>query len=137
MEGSGFHFHDGGAHGPPHAVVPAPPPGQAAAPAPQLHLPYANGILYVYWSVDGFPELVNGWGGFVPASDAEFNHDAFGFPDARSVALLRARGVRTVILHPELAPNTPWAGAAEKSVAGLPLRREVRGGVVLFHLKPI
>jgi hypothetical protein len=111
--------------------------GQRDAPEPQLHLPYANGILYVYWSSDGFPELVNGWGGFLPASDVQFNHDSFGFPDARSVALLRQRGVRTVVLHPELLAGTPWAGAAQKPVTGLPLQREVRDGVVLFHLKPI
>ena len=38
------------------------------------------------------------------------------FPDAQSVAALRELGVRSVLLHPERADGTLWAGAAAKPI---------------------
>jgi len=142
LEGSGFQFRDGGLRAPRHPSVPPPPSGQLGATEPQLHLPYAysypfgDSDLYVYWSTDGFPKMANGWGGFLPKSDVALEQDSLGFPDGASVARLRARGIRTVVFHPDLAPGTEWAHVAKAPVRGLPLRREVRGDVVLFHLDP-
>jgi hypothetical protein len=142
LEGSGFQVREGGITAPSHPAVPSVPIGQLGQPGPQIHLPYADRYpfgdvyLYVYWSTDRFPETVNGWGGFVPTSDVQFDQISLDFPDSTSVQMLRSRGIRTVILHPDLAAGTPWANAAVRSVRGLPLMREYRGGVVIYHLKP-
>jgi hypothetical protein len=147
LEGSGFQFRDGGLQAPEHPHVPPVPPGQLGAPEPQLHLPYlyihrhdvgASSQLYTFWSTEGFPETVNGWGGFSPKQDQEL-YGGWGtnFPDRTSVARLRERGIRTVILHADRATQTEWEDAAARSVKGLPLRREVRGQLVLYYLKPL
>jgi hypothetical protein len=140
LEGSGFQLRDGGVRGPPHPAVPSAPSGQLGAPAPQLHLPLIlsreeTGDQYVFWSTDGFPEIVNGWGGFVPNWYFEVLDAAGGFPNLESATRLRSMGVRTVIVHSDFASGTPLQDSTERSVRGLPLRREVRGQVVLYHLK--
>jgi hypothetical protein len=56
------------------------------------------------------------------------------FPDSSSVARLRRLGVRTVVLHPNLARATPWQRTAKRSVRGLPLRRERRAQVVVYQI---
>jgi hypothetical protein len=136
IEGSGFDVGEHGAWpvaGPAHPEVPPAPRGQAGA-APQLHLPLtipAN-RRYVLWSTDGFPELVNGRGSFVPASFAELELRMRRFPHRGTANLLRALGVRTVVLHPDLAAGTAWQGAAARPVAGLGLARRRSGDLVLY-----
>ena len=78
---------------------------------------------------------MNGRASFQPSLTSEIAVDVAGFPDARSAARLRALGVRTVVFHPELAAGTSWAGADRKPLSGLPLTRERRGDVVVFHLR--
>jgi len=142
LEGSGYQVRDGGIRSELAPPVPAAPAGQRDAPAPQLHLPFAEAYpfgfaeFYVYWSTDGFPEIANGWAGFLPRSDVRFYRAAMGFPSARSLARLRGLGIRTVIVHPDLAAGTPLAKAASRPLEDLPLRRERTGDVVLFHLEP-
>jgi hypothetical protein len=46
-------------------------------------------------------------------------------------------GIRTVILHMDMAPGTESADAAIGPVQGLPQTREDRGDVLLDHLGPI
>jgi hypothetical protein len=122
----------------PRFPVPPPPPEMATAPEPQLHLPsdYGHDLIYTYWSTNGFPKMVNGIGSFEPADLYQTRALVTGFPDAVSVEYLRNLGVRTVFLHPGFAAGTPWADAARRPIAGLPLRREVRTNVVLYHLGP-
>ena len=117
--------------------VPFAPPGQRDARRPVLHLPPADPGLsrYVFWSTDGFPAMVNGSGSFYPRYIARVIARTERFPDEASVQWLRRLGVRTVILHPGLAAETPWARTARRSVASLPLEREVKGGVVLYRLR--
>jgi len=119
-----------------HLRVPPPPSAVRQAPPPHLHLPagFEQDLLYSYWTTAGFPATVNGAGGFDPDWYDRLRKVVRGFPDAASVAALRRLGVRTVILHPELAAGTEWAGAAARPVAGLPLVRERVGGAVLFRL---
>jgi hypothetical protein len=114
--------------------VPPVPPGQLGLPDPQLHLPLFEDPLYMLWSTDGFPRIVNGYSGFFPRSRSALLKATRGFPDERSVAFLRSLGVRMVVLHPSLARGTPWDDAATKSTSDLPLLRTHRDGVVLFVL---
>jgi hypothetical protein len=138
IEGSGFDIGRDGTPlaGPSHPAVPVAPAGQAGVPAPQLHLPptVAANRRYVLWSTDGFPQIVNGRGSFDPRSFTRLARRTQTFPDKASVAALRAMGVRTVVLHPDLARGTKWERSIDRSVRGLALRREVRGEVVVFHL---
>ena len=121
--------------GPPHARVPPAPPGQRDAPAPQQHLPIEPSR-YLLWSTDGFPAITDGVGAFEPRFTQRLRAEMRAFPNQESVSRLRALGVRTVIFHPDLAAGTSWEKVAARPVRGLPVRREAKGGVVLFHLAP-
>ena len=148
LEGSALHMSDGASGAltsPAHPTVPAPPRGLRHAEAPLIHLPAddvatpVDDLLtyrYMVWSTDGFPELVNGISGVTPRRTLELGELARGFPDGASVAALRAAGVRSVVLHPEQARDTAWAGAADKPVEGLGIGRRVVGRTVLFDLTP-
>jgi hypothetical protein len=132
VEGAGFSSEGG----PAHPTVPREPAGQRGLAAPQLHLPMSRvgNRRYQLWSTAGFPRMVNGRASFQPALATSIALDVAGFPDARSVARLRELGVRTVVLHPQLAPGTSWAGAAGTPIAGLGITRERRGDVIVFGL---
>jgi hypothetical protein len=137
VEGSGFDLRrpaDGFLAGPSHPAAPRAPAGLAGIVEPQLHLPLtvpAN-RRYVLWSSAGFPKLVNGRGSFVPTYFAELEHRMRTFPDRRTAGLVRALGVRSVVLHPDLAPGTAWQDAAERSSAGLGLVRKRRGELIVY-----
>jgi hypothetical protein len=120
-----------------HPRVPAPPAAVRLAAEPQLELPagFRHDALYSYWSTKGFPLTVNGAGGFDPTGYDRLRKEVAGFPDAASVSALQRLGVRSVLLHPERAVGTPWEGAVDEPIAGLPLEREVVDGVVLFHVR--
>jgi hypothetical protein len=90
----------------------------------------------MYWSTDGFPKIVNGFGGFDPTGYDRLRREVSGFPDTRSVAALRRRGVRTVLVHSEFAPGTDWEGVSETSLEGLGLDRRQVGGVTVFRVRP-
>jgi hypothetical protein len=132
-EGAGFSSKGG----PAHPTVPHEPAGQRGLPAPQLHLPMSRegNRRYALWSTAGFPRIVNGRASFQPSLTTAIAVDVAGFPDARSLARLHSLGVRTVVFHPDLAPGTVWAGADRKPLSGLPLTRERRGDVVVFHVR--
>jgi hypothetical protein len=140
VEGSGFDLGRGGAliSGPSHPAVPRPPAGQLEIAAPQLHLPLtvAANRRYVLWSTDGFPQLLNGRGSFQPRSFLRLESQLASFPDRRSVALVRSAGVRTVVLHRDLARGTTWEQTASRPVARLRLKRERRGELVLYDVAP-
>jgi hypothetical protein len=135
VEGAGFSL-EGGLAGPAHPTVPREPAGQRGLPDPQLHLPMSRegNRRYALWSTAGFPRIVNGRASFQPALTTRIAVDVAAFPDRRSTARLRALGVRTVVLHPDLAAGTSWAGAERRPLRGLGLVRERRGDVVVFRL---
>jgi hypothetical protein len=135
-EGAGFSL-SGGVHGPAHPTVPVEPSGQRGLAAPQLHLPMSRegNRRYALWSTAGFPRIVNGRASFQPALTTAIALDVAAFPDSRSVARLRGLGVRTVVLHPNLAAGTSWALAERKPIAGLGLTRERRADVVVFRVR--
>lgn len=134
-------------------TVPRAPAGSPAE-GPQLHLPSSpvTDPLYLLWSTEHFPPLLNGYAGFEPSSLRALRKGILRFPDRGSLDLLRAAGARTVIVHPnlslaELAKGTPqervyadrsstadgrWRRAAVRSTAGLPVKRTVQDGSVVF-----
>ncbi|MGH2905817.1 MAG: hypothetical protein ACRDKI_03505, partial [Solirubrobacterales bacterium] len=139
IEGSGFWISPpsgGVVAGPLNPRVPPQPRGQAGITQPQLHLPItiAANRRYVFWSTDGFPKIVNGRGSVDPKSFARLKMDVSDFPSASSIAVLRALGVKSVVLHPYLLRGTRWYDAATKPVAGLGVTRERRGDLVVVRL---
>ncbi len=122
-------------------VVEVPQPGSPAvlaAPAPRLHLPstVTGDQVPMLWSVEGFPAIVNGASGFVPRELGQLRADVADFPSAASIAVLRDLGVRSVVLHPDLADGTPWAGAGDRPTAGLGITRRAAGDAVVYDLAP-
>jgi MFS family permease len=122
-----------------HPAVPQASPVIRHAAVPQLQLPleFDDASLYSYWSIAGFPDTANSYGAFEPESVAKLETDLARFPDPPSVALLRKLGIRTVILHPNLAGGTPWQNAARKPVAGLGVVRTAAHNVVLYRITPL
>jgi hypothetical protein len=120
-------------------AVPLPPARTADIPAPQFHLPALraeDNRRYLLWSTDGFPLMVNGRSSLVPTFTGELIEAMRPFPDPSTVGVLRRLGVHTVILHTDRVAGTPWAGAAAKPVAGLPLRRrQGPGGLVIYEIR--
>lgn len=136
VEGRGLPFDPTDSQAQP--AVPPVPPSTASAPAPQLHLPgerAPDNRRYILWSTDGFPKLVNGRSSLNPAFTSRLIQNVSGFPDRRTVTLLDRIGVRSVVLHADRAKGTPWAGAARRSVRGLPVTRTREDGLVIYELR--
>ena len=132
-----------------HPRVPVEPAALHGIAGPRLHLP-TNGAydrLYQLWSTDRFPAIANGNSTFSIPLFQRIDAAAAGFPNRSSVALVRSIGVRTVVLHTNLAavplppahslpqPSSP-ALAARRSVRGLPLTRTVEPGLVVYRIAP-
>lgn len=121
-------------------IVEVPRPSSAevfAVPGPRLHLPstVTGDQVFMLWTTEeGFPAVVNGASGFVPDALEQVRRDVADFPSAASVAALRDLGVRSVVLHPDLARGTPWEAAAQRSVEGLDVTRREVGDAVVFDL---
>jgi hypothetical protein len=126
--------------GPPPVVrVPDEPGGQASAPEPQLHLPLAapgdftdySSFLYMLWSTEGFPRIVNGTSGFTPRLIVELPEHVRGFPDRGSIDYLRELGVASVVFHRRSGEAAPDRERAKR--LGLGVRRA--GQVVVYDLR--
>jgi hypothetical protein len=146
VEGSGFDLGgDGLLSGPSHPSVPRPPAALASIPAPRLHLPAtapAPNRRYVLWSTGGFPKIVNGRASFDPLEFERVVARVRRFPDRDSAALLRAMGIRAVVVHPTLAslssPEEAHLGLPRsdggQSLARLGLTRSRRGELIVYEL---
>ncbi len=121
---------------PRHGRVAPAPLAVPTVPAPVMFLPtdLVGDYHLMLWSTDGWPELANGSSGFDPPSQARLREDTEPFPDAASVAALRARGVRTVVLVRSRAAKTPWEQAADRPVDGLGIERLDLGDAVVYRL---
>jgi hypothetical protein len=139
IEGSAFSLDGGRLSGPPHPSVPAAPAGLAGATPPLLQLPVEadDNRRYLLWSTDGFPRMVNGRSSTNPPAFLALRTRLAGFPDATSVARLRALGVRTVVLHRDRLAGTPWADWARRPWRTLGISRELRDDIVLFGIPPL
>jgi hypothetical protein len=122
-----------------HPTVPIAPRGFSAAPPPTLHLPAtdaADNRRYVLWSTDGFSEILNGRGSYIPRQFERTLAVTRTFPDARSVGYLRRLGVRSVTVHlARTAPGSVLRRAATRSLRGLDLERTRDGTLVRFVLR--
>ena len=122
----------------PVVEVPRPSASEVfAVPGPRLHLPstVTGDQVFMLWSTAaGFPAVVNGASGFVPAELEQLRTDVAGFPDAASVERLRDLGVRSVVLHPDDARGTPWEGAAAAPVDALGITRREVGDALVYDL---
>jgi hypothetical protein len=107
-----------------------------AVAAPVLVLPSDQTLdpLVMLWSTDGFPAMVNGLSGFTPSDQARIRAGTYAFPNAASVSLLRGYGVRSVVVLRDRIAGTPWAGAADASIAGLGIQRRAIGDAVVYRL---
>ena len=55
-----------------------------------------SNLPYMYFSVWHWARMINGYSGFIPQSYADFRKEMVFFPDTRSIAALRRRGVTYV-----------------------------------------
>jgi sugar phosphate isomerase/epimerase len=102
----------------------------------------------MFWSVDGFPRIVNGTSTFMPRPLLRMRRAMRRFPDRASVDFLRSLGVRTVVVHPglERIPFPPAgretvrggsaAAIASRPVRGLAVHRERVRGALVYRLAP-
>jgi hypothetical protein len=123
--------------GPRHWAVATAPVRVANLPAPIMFLPsdQIGDYHLMLWSTDGFPTLANGNSGFNPPAQEQLRKATKTFPDAASVAALRAAGVRTVVLVRSRAVGTALAHAADRSIAGLGIGRTDLGDAVVYELR--
>ena len=112
------------------------PAGWSGVRGPVLQLPsdYFSDYAAMLWSTEGLPQIVNGTAGFTPRELDALRAQTAGFPDAPSVAALRAIGVRSVLLDTTRVGGTPWQDAAARPVDGLGIGRREVGSTVLFDL---
>ncbi len=115
-------------------IAPAPFPN--TLPDPVLVLPSAGMIDYQYqlWSVDGWYRLADGSSGFDTTAITAMRDQIKNFPDAASVATLRALGVRTVVVLRGWVVDTVWEHSAERPITGLGVIKDDRGEVVIYRL---
>ena len=120
----------------PHPEVLRYPAAMGAASEPTLVLP-SDGSLemsIMLWSTNGFPRIPNGIVTFVPSGQERIRASSMTFPDAASIAALRADGIKSVVVLPEWLGGTPWEGVPNRPVDGLGITREEIDGHLLYRL---
>lgn len=123
----------------PRTVV-RPPPETVALrglPGPVMVLPSEDSFdqEVMRWSTSGFPRIVNGISGFTPRTQAVLRAAAADLPDPGALAQLRAGGVATLVLLPDLVPGTRYADLDLNRLDALPgVSVELRGDAVLIYL---
>lgn len=120
-----------------HWHVATSPVRLAELPGPVLLLPSDDVGDYhmMLWSTEGWPVLGNGSSGFQPATTISLRRHSATFPDAASIAAIRAQGILTVVVIRSRAVGTVWATAADRPVGGLGIRRTDLGDAVVFDLR--
>jgi len=132
-----------------HPVVPQPQRAEVGLPGPLLDLPTdgAADRVWQYYSTNGFYDIPVGNSTFdMPAVD-DLRGGMSGFPDQASIEKLRYYKIKTVVLHlvmPKLPGIVGYAlaeppdvnAAAARPVAGLGVKREQTGSLVIYHIGP-
>jgi hypothetical protein len=121
----------------PHPIVPERPAAMRTVEGPLMVLPSdpLTDENIMLWATDEFQKMVNGGSGFYPTRQQEIREASKTFPDAASIAYLRERGVKTVVVLRGRVSGTAWESAADAPVEGLGITREDVGeDAVVFHL---
>lgn len=120
-----------------HPVVPAAPTALATAPAPLIVLPtdvvFDNTVQL--WATDRFPAMVNGGSSFNPPDRQRIREAMRHFPDAASIDMLRAAGVRSVVVVRNAVAGTPFEKALTAPSDGLGLTRQHVGDDIVYVLR--
>lgn len=118
-------------------AVPDVPASQWSAKGPIAHFPMdeGNDRLYMYWSTDGFPRIINGVVAFRPQHQLEATAMVNAFPDRSSVEYLEKLGIRTVIVHLDrMESPSEWQRTALSRASALELENERIGTDIIFRL---
>jgi hypothetical protein len=96
--------------------------------------------LYMFNSTFHWQPIVNGYSGFFPKTFIELAEYTTGFPDARSIAYLKRRGVELIVVHgslmdPEEFGETTAALVARPDIEPLARFEEQRGSDIVFRLR--
>ena len=91
-----------------------------ASGAPVLVLPTdeISDETTMFWSTDGFPDIANGGSGFTPTLTSQLRDVAKSFPQADSVAALRAFGIHEVVTLGQAPPPGPLPSGVTMEVVG-------------------
>lgn len=102
----------------------------------RLHLPTPDvaDLRYVYWTIDDFAPIANGYSGLYPPGFVKLLEVIQEFPDAKSVDELRRYGVRQVVFHPAFARGTAYEQVASRSISALNIVKREVGEVIIFDL---
>ncbi|MCW2666999.1 MAG: hypothetical protein JWN57_1961 [Frankiales bacterium] len=120
--------------------APTPPPAGldlATVRQPLLLLPTSEyqDNTFMWWSTQGFPEIANGSSGFLPGRVDAMRKATTTFPSPEAVAVLRAYGVRSVVLVHALLPGSAYEAALTPppvEIGGV--TRQQRGNVTVYDL---
>jgi hypothetical protein len=108
------------------------------ARADQLHS-IADG-LYMFNSTWHWQPIVNGYSGFFPPTFYELAENTRAFPDDRSIAYLKSRGVDLIVIHGSLMDREKFgdmtaALLARPDIAAMAQFEEEKGPDVVFRLR--
>ncbi len=95
--------------------------------------------MVMLWSTTLFQPIVNGGSGFTPDQQSQLRDAAVNFPDADSVAKLRAAGVKSVVVlrnkPPTLLPDDfGKAESPDVPIDGLGITRTVDDETIIYTL---
>lgn len=104
------------------AVRPPPSVALKDLPQPVMVLPSEDYIDQdvMLWSTDGYPRVVNGISGFTPQEQIELRDAADRLPAPEALDRLRASGVASLLILPELLPITRYADLDVEAITRLP-----------------
>lgn len=120
-----------------HVTVPDAPAGllrvfeQTQEPLLLLPMDTPDEFVYLLWSTEGFPKMVNGNSGNFPPQYREIAATAVNFPDQASVSALRRHGIYKIIV---VKSRRHGVEIAARPVGGLPLSRVESDEVVEYTI---
>ena len=123
----------------PHWRVATQPVRMADLPQPVLMLPSNLVADYhiMLWQTEGWPLMANGDSGFDSGSQASLRAGTMSFPDPASIALLRQRGIATVVVvRDRVGAEGQWNGDPDASISGLGITRREVPNAVIFDVRP-
>jgi hypothetical protein len=96
--------------------------------------------LYMFHSTRHWQPIVNGYSGFFPPTFMELAEHTRGFPDERSIAYLKTRGVDLIVVHggvlgPEAFGEMTSALLARPDIEAMAQFQEQRGLDAVFRLR--